>query len=105
MLNGGRPLWIAPTGLGRVAAALGTNIDMLFKHGFDPVPFGGILGVTYAAWPPAPPPPVVVPAPEPVVEETPRRNRDTPAPAPPPPPRPAPRETTDEILFDGKARV
>ena len=78
---------------------------MLFDHGINPNPFGGFLGVTYAAWPPAPPPPVVVPAPaEPVVESSSRRPRRSPAAAAaPPPPRPAPRTTTDEIFFDGKS--
>jgi OOP family OmpA-OmpF porin len=74
---------------------------MLFSQGVNPNPFGGVLGVTYAAWPPAPPPPVVVPAPEAVVEQ---RVVEAPAPpAPPPPPRPAPRTTSDEIFFDGKS--
>jgi outer membrane protein OmpA-like peptidoglycan-associated protein len=75
---------------------------MLFSNGINPNPFGGVLGVTYAAWPPAPPPPVVVPAPEPVVE-TPAPAPAPVSPAPPPPPRPAPRSTSDEIYFDGTA--
>lgn len=100
MLTAGARIWIARTGWA-VAGGVNTNMDMLFKHGFDPVPLGGVIGVTYAAWPPAPLPPVVVPAPEPVVEETRVETVITPAPAPPP--RPAPRETSDEIFFEGKA--
>ena len=97
-LNGGARLWFGHSGWA-LSGALGTNLSMLFTNGTAQNPFGGILGVTYAAWPPAPPPPVVVPAPEPVVEAPPPA--PAPAPAPPPPPRPAPRSTTDEILFDG----
>jgi outer membrane protein OmpA-like peptidoglycan-associated protein len=97
-LNGGARLWFGHSGWA-LSGALGTNLSMLFTNGTAQNPFGGILGVTYAAWPPAPPPPVVVPAPEPVVETPPPA--PAPAPAPPPPPRPAPRSTTDEILFDG----
>lgn len=96
---GGR-IWIGQTGWA-VSAAVNSNLDMLVRHGTNPQPFGGILGVTYAAWPPAPPPPVVVPQPEPIVEQ-PRPVEAAPAPAPAPPPRPAPRSTSDEILFDGK---
>jgi outer membrane protein OmpA-like peptidoglycan-associated protein len=100
----GARIWFGHTGWA-LSVALNTNLSMLFAHGINPNPFGGILGVTYAAWPPAPPPPVVVPAPaEPVVEET----AAAPivaavAPAQQPPPRPAPRTTTDEIFFDGKS--
>lgn len=96
---GGR-FWIAQTGWA-VSAGVNSNLDMLFKHGFDPAPIGGVVGITYAAWPPAPPPPVVVPAPEPVVEQ--RPVEVTPAPAPQPPPPPAPRTTSDEIFFDGRS--
>ena len=76
---------------------------MLFKHGFDPAPLGGVIGVTYAAWPPAPPPPVVVPAPR--SRSSRRRRVETVVPdsGPPPPPRPSPRQTSDEIFFDGKS--
>jgi outer membrane protein OmpA-like peptidoglycan-associated protein len=102
VLNSGVRVWIGHTGWA-VSTALSTNLSMLFDHGINPNPFGGIIGVTYAAWPPAPPPPIVVPAAaEPVVEVA-------PAPAPtatvaaPPPPRPAPRNTTDEIYFDAKS--
>jgi OOP family OmpA-OmpF porin len=98
-LNGGARIWFGRSGWA-LTGALGTNLTMLFSNGIDPNPFGGVLGVTYAAWPPPPPPPVVVPAPEPVVE-VPPAPAPAPAPAPPPPPRPGPRETTDEILFDG----
>ena len=100
MMTAGARIWIGQTGWA-VSSGVNANMDMLFKHGFDPAPIGGIVGITYAAWPPAPPPPVVVPAPEPVVEETRVETVITPAPAPPP--RPAPRETSDEILFEGKA--
>ena len=98
-LNGGARIWFGHSGWA-LTGALGTNLTMLFSNGIDPNPFGGVLGVTYAAWPPPPPPPVVVPAPEPVTE-VPPSPAPAPAPAPPPPPRPATRETTDEIVFDG----
>ena len=101
-LNGGVRLWFGHSGWA-LSGALGTNLSMLFNNGTSQNPFGGVLGVTYAAWPPAPPPPVVVPAPEPVVEPAPVVAPPvTTAPAPPPPPRPAPRSTSDEIFFDGK---
>ena len=105
VLNTGARIWIGHTGWA-VSVALSTNMSMLFDHGINPNPFGGILGVTYAAWPPAPPPPVVVPAAaEPIVEQP---AVSAPAPAvataaPQPPPRPAPRTTSDEIFFDGKS--
>ena len=104
MLNLGARFWIAHTGWA-VSGALNTNVDMLFKHGWDPAPFGGVVGITYAAWPPAPPPPVVVPPAETVVEPAPpvETAPAAPAVAAPPPPRPAPRTTSDEIFFDGKA--
>ena len=101
-LNSGVRFWFGQSGWA-LTTALQMNLNMLFDHGIDPNPFGGFLGLTYAAWPPAPPPPVVVPAPEPVVVEPPP---PTPAPAvaaAPPPPRPAPRTTSDEIFFDGKS--
>ena len=101
MLTLGGRFWIAQTGWA-VSGGVNMNMDMLVRHGNNPTPFGGILGVTYAAWPPAPPPPVVVPQPEPIVEQ-PRPVEAAPAPAPPPPPRPAPRSTTDEIFFEGKS--
>jgi OOP family OmpA-OmpF porin len=64
-----------------------------------------VVGITYAAWPPAPPPPVVVPPAEAVAEPAPpvETAPAQPAPAPPPPPRPAPKTTSDEIFFEGKA--
>lgn len=101
-VNAGARFWIGHTGWA-VSGALSTNLSMLFDHGINPNPFGGVLGITYAAWPPAPPPPIVVPAAaEPIVEQP------APAPvavtqAPQPPPRPAPRTTSDEIFFDGKS--
>jgi outer membrane protein OmpA-like peptidoglycan-associated protein len=101
MLALGGRIWIGQTGWA-VSAAVNSNLDMLVRHGINPQPFGGVLGVTYAAWPPAPPPPVVVPQPEPIVEQ-PRPVEAAPAPAPAPPPRPAPRSTSDEIFFDGKS--
>ena len=107
MLNAGARFWIGQTGFA-VSTALNMNLDLLFKHGNSPSPFGGILGVTYAAWPPPPPPPVLVPPPAPaaaaVEEEKPATAPAPAAPAPPPPP--APRKTTDEIYFDaGSARL
>ena len=103
-LVAGARVWFGHSGWA-LSAALNTNLSMLFSHGINPNPFGGVLGVTYAAWPPAPPPPVVVPAAaEPVVEEKVAAPMvATAAPAPQPPPRPGPRTTTDEIFFDGKS--
>ena len=107
VMSAGARFWIGQTGVA-VSTAVNMNLDLLFKHGNNPTPFGGILGVTYAAWPPPPPPPVVVPppaAPAPVVEEE-RTEAPAPAPAPAPPPPPAPRKTSDEIFFDsGSARL
>ncbi len=105
VLNAGARFWFGHSGWA-ASVALSTNLNILFAHGVNPNPFGGILGFTYAAWPPAPPPPVVVPAPaEPVVEE--KRVEipapAAPAPAPPPPPRPTPKTTSDEIFFEGKS--
>jgi outer membrane protein OmpA-like peptidoglycan-associated protein len=96
MLNTGARFWIGRTGVS-VSTAVGVNLDLLFKHGNNPAPWGGILGVSYAPWPPPPPPPVVVPPPAPVVEEEAPAPAPEPAPAPPPP---TPRQTTDEIFFD-----
>jgi outer membrane protein OmpA-like peptidoglycan-associated protein len=100
-LIGGARIWFGHSGWA-LTAGFSTNLTMLASNGTSQNPFGGLLGITYAAWPPAPPPPVVVPAPEPVVEQ---RVVETapPAPAPQPPPRPAPRSTSDEIFFDGKS--
>jgi outer membrane protein OmpA-like peptidoglycan-associated protein len=99
LVMGGR-FFIGHTGWA-VSGGVNANLDMLVRHGNNPQPWGGILGVSYAAWPPEPPPPVVVPQAEPVVEQK-TVVEATPAPAPPPP-RPAPRSTTDEIFFDGKS--
>lgn len=85
-----------------VSAGLNTNLDMLVKHGFSPTPVGGIVGFTYAAWPPPPPPPVVVPAPAPttIVEQRVETVQ------PPAPPVRVPKSTRDEIFFDsGSARL
>src|SRR5262249_57826442 len=68
MLTVGGRLWIGQTGWA-VSGGINANLDMLVNHGNNPAPWGGIIGVTYAAWPPAPPPPVVVPQAEPVVEQ------------------------------------
>ena len=101
----GARFWFGSGSAWGMTVALNTNLNVLINHGVNPNPFGGILGVTYAAWPPAPPPPVVVPAPaEPVVEEKVAAPAVVAAaPSPQPPPRPAPRTTTDEIFFDGKS--
>ena len=99
LVMGGR-FFIGHTGWA-VSGGVNANLDMLVRHGNNPQPWGGILGVSYAAWPPEPPPPVVVPQAEPIVEQK-TVVEATPAPAPPPP-RPAPRSTTDEIFFDGKS--
>jgi len=101
MLLAGARIWFGQSGWA-LSAAFNSNLTMLFTHGVNPNPFGGVLGITYAAWPPAPPPPVVVPAPEEVVEPAPVVAPPVTT-APPPPPRPAPRSTSDEIFFDGKA--
>ncbi len=107
MLTTGARFYIKRTGLA-VSAALNANVDQLFKHGFSPSPVGGLIGVTYAAWPPLPPPPVVVPPPAaaaPVVEENPEAEPAPAAPTTAPPP-PTPKTTRDEITFDaGSARL
>ncbi len=103
MLVTGARFFIGRSGFA-VSAALNANVDMLVRHGFSPTPLGGIVGLTYAAWPPPPPPPVVVPAPAPaaVVEE----KTEEVVPAPPAPPVRPPRTTRDEIYFDsGSARL
>jgi outer membrane protein OmpA-like peptidoglycan-associated protein len=99
----GRSGWAA-------TAAVNANVDQLFRHGFSPTPVAGLVGITYAAWPPLPPPPVVVPAPAtapaPQIEETKEEAVAVPAPRAPAPPPPAPRMTRDEIYFDaGSARL
>ncbi len=100
MLVAGARYFIGRSGFA-VSAALNANVDLLVRHGFSPSPIGGIVGLTYAAWPPPPPPPVVVPAPAPsapIVEE---KTEPVPPPAPPPaPPVKAPKTTRDEIYFD-----
>ena len=106
MLVTGARFFIGRTGWA-VSGALNANVDLLVKHGFSPSPIGGIVGVTYAAWPPLPPPAVVVPAPAPVpaavVEEKAEAAPPAPAQAPPPP---TPKQTRDEITFDaGSARL
>lgn len=103
MMIGGARFFIGRTGWA-VSGAINTNLDMLIKHGFSPSPLGGLIGVSYAAWPPLPPPPVVIPAPAPaapvVIEE---RTETTTTTTPPPP---TPRTTRDEIQFDaGSARL
>jgi outer membrane protein OmpA-like peptidoglycan-associated protein len=102
VMNLGARIWIGHTGWA-VSTALSTNMSMLFDHGINPNPFGGILGITYAAWPPAPPPPVVVPAAAEPIVESPAAAPAAPVVATQPPPRPAPRTTNDEIFFDGKS--
>lgn len=97
-----------------VSAAVNANLDMLIKNGFTPSPVGGLVGLSYVAWPPLPSPPVVVPPPAPApapppppVEEK-TEAAPAPAPAPPPtaPPPPTPETTRDEISFDaGSARL
>lgn len=106
MLTTGARFYIARTGWA-VVGAVNANVDMLVKHGFSPSPIGGLIGVTYAAWPPLPPPPVVIPpAPAPAPIQT-EEKTEAPAPAPSPaPPAPTPRTTRDEIQFDaGSARL
>ncbi|HYB54463.1 MAG TPA: hypothetical protein VEG84_11410, partial [Thermoanaerobaculia bacterium] len=110
MLNAGARFWIGQTGIA-VSTALNMNLDLLVKHGNNPSPFGAVIGMSYAAWPPPPPAPVAVPPPAPsapVVEEQKAAPAPAPAPAaaPAPPPPPTPKRTTDEIFFDaGSARL
>ncbi len=105
MLVTGARVYIGRTGLA-VSAAVNANVDQLFRHGFSPSPVGGLIGLTYAAWPPLPPPPVVIPPPAPpapVVEEKVQQETVTTTTTPPPP---TPRTTRDEIFFDaGSARL
>ncbi len=104
VMNAGARVWFGHSGWA-LSAALSANMTMLFDHGINPNPLGGVLGITYAAWPPPPPPPIVVPAAaEPIVEQpAPAPAPAAVAPAQQPPPRPAPKTTTDEIFFDGKS--
>jgi len=107
ILSAGARFWLGQTGLA-FTGALNVNIDQIAHHGWGPSPLGGIVGVSYAAWPPPPPPPVVVPRPAPPtpapVEEPEPSAAPAPAPAPPAaPPPPQPKTTRDEIFFDGKS--
>ncbi len=100
LLYSGVRFWLGRTGLA-VSTAVNANLDMIFHEGFSPNPVGGLVGITYAKWPPPPPPPVVVPAPAPAVVE--EKTEVTKTVQPPPP---APRTTVDEIYFDaGSARL
>ncbi len=97
VMTGGVRYYIGRTGWA-VNGALSANLDLLVKHGFSPSPLGGIIGVTYAAWPPLPPPPVVIPPPAPAAPiHTEERTETAPPPAPP---APTPKMTRDEINFD-----
>src|SRR6202171_6407553 len=100
LLTTGIRFYIGRTGWA-VHGALNANLDMLVKKRFSPSPIGGLIGVTYAAWPPLPPPPVVIPPPAPaapiVVEEKTETVTQTTTTAPPPP---TPKTTRDEIQFD-----
>jgi outer membrane protein OmpA-like peptidoglycan-associated protein len=109
MLAMGARYWIGHSGFA-ITGALNANVDMMFHHGFSPSPLGGLVGVSYAAWPPAPLPPVIVPrpappTPAPVEEEKkgpePAATTPVPAVAPAAPPPPTPKTTRDEIFFDG----
>lgn len=111
MFTTGARFSIGRTGFA-VSAGVNANLDMLVKHAFSPNPVGGIVGVTYAAWPPLPPPPVVVPPPAPAPAPSPVEEKieaaPAPAPEPPPtaPPPPTPETTRDEISFDaGSTRL
>jgi outer membrane protein OmpA-like peptidoglycan-associated protein len=101
-LTGGVRFYIGRTGWA-VNGALTTNVDMIVKHGFSPSPLGGLIGVTYAAWPPLPPPPVVIPAPAPPAPIATEEKTETVVTTPP---APTPKTTRDEIQFDaGSARL
>lgn len=104
MLSTGARYWIGHSGFA-ITGALNANVDLIFHHGVSPSPLGGLIGVSYAAWPPAPLPPVVVPRPAPPtpapVEEEPAAMAPVPAVAPSAPPPPTPKTTRDEIFFDG----
>jgi outer membrane protein OmpA-like peptidoglycan-associated protein len=103
MLNLGGRFYFGHTGWA-ASAAVNANVDQLFRHGFSPTPVAGIVGITYAAWPPQPPPPIVIPPPTPVavVEEKAEEAQPVPAPRAPAPP-PTPRSTRDEIYFDANS--
>jgi len=105
MLTTGARFYFARTGWA-VVGAVNANLDMMFKHGFSPSPVGGVIGVTYAAWPPEPPPPVVIPPPAPAAPIQTEEKTETVVQATPAPPPPTPRTTRDEIQFDaGSARL
>jgi len=94
MLVTGVRFYIGRSGFA-VSAALNANVDMLVRHGFSPSPIGGIVGLTYAAWPAPPPPPAAVPAPAPTAPAV----EQTEVVITPPPAR-TPKSTRDEIFFD-----
>ena len=45
----GARFWFGPSSAWGMTVALNTNLNVLFNHGVNPNPFGGILGVTLAA--------------------------------------------------------
>ena len=101
LLTTGVRFYLGRTGWA-VNAAFNGNLDMLFKHGFSPSPLGGLIGITYAAWPPLPLPPVI-PPPAPAAPITVEERTETVTQTPPPP---TPKTTRDEIQFDaGSARL
>ena len=102
MLNLGGRFYFGHTGWA-ASAAVNANVDQLFRHGFSPTPVAGIVGITYAAWPPQPPPPVVIPPPTPVTVVEEKVEETVPAPRAPAPPPPTPRMTRDEIYFDANS--
>jgi OmpA-OmpF porin, OOP family len=104
MLVAGARFWLGRSGWA-VSVAANANVDMLARHGFSPSPVGGIVGLTYAPFPPPPPPPVVVPAPAPAPAAVVEEKTEVAQPAPAPPAR-QPKTTRDEIFFDsGSARL
>ena len=104
MLVTGARIYLGHSGLA-VSAAFNANVDQLFRHGFSPSPIGGLVGLTYVAWPPLPPPPVVIPPPAPAAAVVEEKTQETVTTTTAPPP-PTPRTTRDEIFFDaGSARL
>ncbi|MEO8191432.1 MAG: OmpA family protein [Acidobacteriota bacterium] len=102
LLTTGARFYLGRTGWA-VNAALNANLDMLLRKGFSPNPVGGLIGITYAAWPPLPPPPVVMPAPAPAAPMVMEETTESLTTSPPPP---TPKMTRDEIQFDaGSARL
>ena len=79
MLTLGGRFWIAQTGWA-VSAGLNANLDMLVRHGDNPVPFGGIVGHHVCGVAAGSPAAGGRPAPEPIVEQ-PRPVEAAPAPA------------------------